>query len=38
MELSDKGKPLTDILQNIEGFIGYSENNFRNFTKENLDH
>lgn len=28
MELSDKGKPVIDILQNIEGFIGYSENNF----------
>ena len=28
MELCDKGKPLTDILQNIEGFIGYSENYF----------
>ena len=26
MELTDKGKPLTDILNNIEGFIGYSEN------------
>jgi len=31
MELSDKGKPVIDILQNIEGFIGYSENNIPKF-------